>query len=163
MTSRMELAGGCFRARPSAWHAWSMVTPDEVLRVSRSLSVPASELSWRFTASGGPGGQHANRSNTRVELVFDIAASPSLGPRQRARLVERYGPVLRVVASGERSQARNREAALERLKARLADGLRVARPRTATKPTVSAKARRLDAKRRRSLLKQQRAAPTTDS
>ena len=137
-----------------------MATTGDVLHVSRSLSIPLPELSWRFTASGGPGGQHANRSNTRVELVFDIAGSPSLGPRQRARLVERYGPTLRVVASGERSQTRNREAALDRLRDRLADGLRVERPRTATKPTKAAKERRLEAKRRRSRLKQDRASIT---
>jgi ribosome-associated protein len=139
-----------------------MAATDDVLRVSRSLSVPVSELTWRFTASGGPGGQHANRSNTRVELVFDIAGSPSLGPRQRSRLLERYGPALRVVASGERSQARNRAAALERLRDRLADGLRVERTRTATAPSRASKERRLEAKRHRSRLKQQR-APVTDS
>ena len=137
-----------------------MATTGDVLRVSRSLSVPLSELTWRFTASGGPGGQHANRSNTRAELVFDIAGSPSLGPRQRSRLLERYGPSLRVVASGERSQARNRDAALDRLRDRLAEGLRVERPRTATKPTRAAKERRLEAKRRRSRLKQDRASIT---
>ena len=139
-----------------------MATTGDVLRVSRSLSIPLGELTWRFTASGGPGGQHANRSNTRVELVFDIAGSPSLGPRQRSRLLERYGPALRVVASGERSQTRNRAAALERLQARLADGLRVERARTATAPSRGAKERRLEAKRHRSRLKQQR-APITDS
>src|ERR1700736_2097365 len=99
----------------------------EVLRVSRGLAIPVDELSWRFSSSGGPGGQHANTSNTRVELLFDVAGSPSLGPRQRARLLEKLGPVVRVVASDERSQARNRELALERLAERLAGALRVAR------------------------------------
>src|SRR5947209_3177719 len=81
-----------------------------------SCSIPLSELEWRFTPSGGPGGQHANRSNTRVEVRFDVATSPSLGERQRARLLERLGPTVRVVADDERSQARNRALALERLR-----------------------------------------------
>src|SRR6516225_3463166 len=104
---------------------------EDVLRVTRSLSVPLSELSWRFSASGGPGGQHANTSNTRAEVRFDVATSPSLGPRQRARLLDRLGPEVRVVASDERSQARNRALALERLAFRLADALRVEPTRTA--------------------------------
>ena len=91
------------------------------LVVSRSCRIPLDELEWRFSASGGPGGQHANTSNTKAEVRFDVATSPSLGPRQRARLLERLGPVVRVVASDERSQARNRDLALERLAARLAD------------------------------------------
>src|SRR5436305_13202332 len=99
----------------------------EGLRVSRGCIIPVDELEWKFAASGGPGGQHANTSNTRVELRFDIASSSALGPRQRARLVERLGPVVRVVASDERSQARNRTLALERLRSRLAEGLRVER------------------------------------
>src|SRR5438093_10051070 len=102
-----------------------MVEDRHGLRVTRSLSVPADELEWRFTGSGGPGGQHANTSNTRVEVRFDVAQSPSLGPRQRARLLERLGPLVRVVASDERSQLRNRELARERLRAKLAEGLRV--------------------------------------
>jgi ribosome-associated protein len=81
------------------------------LIVSRSCRIPLDELEWRFSASGGPGGQHANTSNTRAEVRFDVAGSPSLGPRQRARLLERVGPTVRVVASDERSQARNRELA----------------------------------------------------
>jgi ribosome-associated protein len=129
---------------------------EDVLRVTRSLSVPLSELSWRFSASGGPGGQHANTSNTRAEVRFDVATSPSLGPRQRARLLDRLGPEVRVVASDERSQARNRALALERLAFRLADALRVEPTRTATKPTRASQRRRVDAKRRRSETKQLR-------
>lgn len=121
--------------------------PDE-LRITRSLAIPLSELEWRFSASGGPGGQHANTANTRVEVVFDVAASPSLGPRQRARIVERLGPVVRVVASNRRSQARNRDAALQRLAERLAGALKVDPARVATRPSRSADRRRLDAKRR---------------
>ncbi|MGH9151494.1 MAG: aminoacyl-tRNA hydrolase, partial [Acidimicrobiales bacterium] len=99
------------------------------LRVTSSLTIPLEELEWRFSRSGGPGGQHANTADTRVEVRFDVAGSASLGPRQRARLVERLGPSVRVVASDSRSQARNRELALERLRSRLAEGLRVEPPR----------------------------------
>jgi ribosome-associated protein len=127
-----------------------------MLRVSRSLAVPLDELSWRFSASGGPGGQHANTSNTRAEVRFDVAASPSLGPRQRARLLERLGPELRVVAADERSQARNRALALDRLRRRLAEGLRTETPRRATRPTVSSQRRRVQAKRRRGEVKRGR-------
>ncbi|MGH9074304.1 MAG: peptide chain release factor-like protein, partial [Acidimicrobiales bacterium] len=108
---------------------------DGLLRVTRSCSVRLSELEWRYTTSGGPGGQHANRSETRVEVRLDVAASPSLGPRQRARLIERLGPTVRAVAADSRSQAQNRALALERLRARLADGLRVERPRRPTVPS----------------------------
>jgi ribosome-associated protein len=139
-----------------------MATAGEQLRVTRSLTIPVAELTWRFSASGGPGGQHANTANTRVEVLFDIAGSPSLGPRQRARLLARFGPVLRVVAKGERSQARNRAAALDRLATRLAAGLRVDAPRQATAPTAGSKERRLEAKRRRSLTKRRRRAPVDD-
>ncbi|HZN15169.1 MAG TPA: peptide chain release factor-like protein, partial [Acidimicrobiales bacterium] len=81
---------------------------DTELHVSRTCTIRMAELEWRFTASGGPGGQHANTANTRVELVFDVANSPSLGPRQRDRLLTKLGPTVRIVASDERSQARNR-------------------------------------------------------
>jgi ribosome-associated protein len=130
-----------------------------MLVVSRSCRIPIDELEWRFTGSGGPGGQHANTSNTRVELRFDIAGSPSLGPRQRARLIEKLGPTLRVVASDERSQTRNRALALERLRERLADALHVEPPRHATRPTRAAKKRRLDEKRHRSDVKRTRRSP----
>jgi len=134
----------------------------EVLRVSRSCAIPYSELAWHFTASGGPGGQHANTANTRVEVRFDVAGSPSLGPRQRARLLERYGPVIRVVASDRRSQLRNRELAVERLRGRIADGLRVEVPRHATAPSSGAKRRRVEAKRRRGETKASRRRPRRD-
>lgn len=134
----------------------------DYLRVNGSLRIPMGELEWRFTPSGGPGGQHANTSNTRVELRFDVAASPALGPRQRARLLERLGPTVRVVASDERSQARNRQLALERLRTRLAEALRVERPRTATRPTKGAKERRLEAKRQHSERKRLRSGPSTE-
>ncbi|MDQ1565559.1 MAG: ribosome-associated protein [Actinomycetota bacterium] len=127
-----------------------------VFRVTPTCVLRMDELDWRFSASGGPGGQHVNTANTRAEVRFDIAGSPSLGPRQRARLLERLGPEVRVVASDERSQLRNRELALERLRSRLADALRVEKPRRATKPTRAAKQRRLEDKRHRSETKRRR-------
>jgi len=127
-----------------------------VLRVTPTCVVRMDELDWRFSASGGPGGQHVNTANTRAEVRFDIASSPSLGPRQRARLLERFGPEVRVVASDERSQLRNRELALERLRSRLAEGLRIETPRRPTKPTKAAKERRLEDKRHRSETKRRR-------
>ena len=126
------------------------------LHVSRSLRIPLAELAWRFSRSGGPGGQHANTSDTRAEVVFDVAGSPSLGPRQRARLLERFGPEVRVAASDERSQVRNRAIALERLADRLRAALEIQAPRRATRPSRAAGARRMDAKRRRSETKRLR-------
>lgn len=134
-----------------------------MLRVSRSCAIPLGELDWRFTASGGPGGQHANRSNTKVELRFDVAESPSLGPRQRERLLAKLGPVVRIVVDDERSQTRNRTLALERLRSRIADALHVDKPRRPTKPSKSAEQRRIDAKRRRSGTKRDRAWRPDDS
>lgn len=127
-----------------------------VLRVTPTCVIRMDELDWRFSASGGPGGQHVNTANTRAEVRFDIAGSPSLGPRQRARLLERLGPDVRVVASDERSQLRNRELALERLRSRLAEALRVETPRRPTKPTTAAREKRLEAKRHRSETKRRR-------
>jgi ribosome-associated protein len=127
-----------------------------VLRVGSSLVIPLEELTWRFSRSGGPGGQHANTADTRVEVRFDIEGSPSLGPRQRARLLERLGADVRVVAADERSQARNRALALERLAARLAEALKVETPRRPTRPTKGSKLRRVEAKRQRSETKRLR-------
>ena len=127
-----------------------------------SCVIPLDELEWQTSRSGGPGGQHANTSDTRVEVRFDVARSPALGPRQRARLLEKLGPVVRATAADSRSQARNREIALERLRTRLAEGLRIERPRRATKPTKAARARRLDAKRRQSARKRDRRPPRPD-
>jgi ribosome-associated protein len=132
------------------------------LRVTRSLSIPLDELEWRFTGAGGPGGQHANTANTRVELRFDVARSPSLTDRQRSRLLERTGPSVRVVVSEERSQARNRQLALDRLRTRLADALSVRRARRPTTPTASSREERLAAKRRRSRVKRLRAGREVD-
>lgn len=119
-------------------------------------TVPASEVTWRFSPSGGPGGQHANRSSTRVEAVIDLAEAGSMPPETRRRLVERYGPDLRVVVDDTRSQARNRDIALDRLEQRLRDGLAAAEPRRPTRPSGRARRRRLDLKRRRSETKRAR-------
>ncbi|HVM64958.1 MAG TPA: alternative ribosome rescue aminoacyl-tRNA hydrolase ArfB [Acidimicrobiales bacterium] len=128
------------------------------LRVTPGLRVPAGELVWRFTGSGGPGGQHANTANTRVELTWDVATSSAPGPRQRAVLLERLGPTVRVVVSTERSQARNREIALERLRARVAGALRARPVRRPTRPTRASQERRLEEKRRRAARKRERGA-----
>jgi ribosome-associated protein len=132
------------------------------LRVNRHRSIPMAELEWSFTASGGPGGQHANTSNTRAEVRFDIVASEAFPPHERDRLVERLGPIVRVAASDERSQYRNRELALERLARRIADALRIDRPRVATRPTRGSKERRLVDKRLRSETKAGRQRPNRD-
>jgi len=132
---------------------WLEVTPD--------CSVDIAEIAVRFSPSGGPGGQHANKASTRVELRFDIAGSPSLTDHQRARLLERLGDEVRVVADDERSQLRNRTLALERLRHRLAAGLREERRRRPTRPSRAARARRLDAKRRQGERKRDRRPPST--
>jgi ribosome-associated protein len=118
-----------------------------------------SEVTWRATTSGGPGGQHANRTLSRVEVQFEVNASTVLGPRQRARLMERYGPFVRASASDSRSQARNRQLALERLGEKLAEGLRVDPARRPTRPTKGSQVRRVEAKRRRSDIKRNRRSP----
>jgi ribosome-associated protein len=129
------------------------------IRVTRSVSIPAAEIRFRASRSSGPGGQHANTAETRVEAVFDVTASEALTERQKQRVVARAGAVLRAVAQDERSQARNRELAAERLVAKLRDALRVERRRVPTRPTKASVERRLGAKRRRSAVKRRRAAP----
>jgi ribosome-associated protein len=138
------------------------VAGEETLHVRRGLDLPLAEIAWRATTSGGPGGQHANRTLSRVEVQFDVAASPTLGPRQRARLLERLGPVVRASASESRSQARNRERALERLAAKLDGALRVEPARRPTKPTKRAQERRVESKRRHGEVKRQRRRPRAD-
>jgi ribosome-associated protein len=137
--------------------------PPRWLRVSPSCRIALSEVVVRASRSGGPGGQHANTSDTAVEVSFDVAASRSLGPRQRARLLARLGPVVRARAADTRSQARNRELALERLATRLAAALRATRPRRETKPPPRARRSRLDAKRRRAEVKRGRTRPGPDA
>jgi ribosome-associated protein len=132
------------------------------LRVTRSCVIPPDELEWRFSGSGGPGGQHANTANTRVELLFDVGASEALGPRQRARLLERLGPKVRVVASDRRSQLQNRELALERLRERLAGALHIEPPRVATRPSRASQRARVENKRKHGERKRARRAPGID-
>lgn len=131
----------------------------ESIRVTRTVSIPRTEVELRFSRSSGPGGQHAQKSDTRVEAVFDVEASSALSDAQKRRVVARVGPVVRAVAQDERSQWRNRELALERLAEALREALRVRRPRRATKPTKAAVERRLEQKRRRGETKRMRKPP----
>jgi ribosome-associated protein len=131
----------------------------DAIRVTGSLALPMSEIELRFSRSSGPGGQHAQRSETRVEAVFDVDASATLTPAQKARVLERAGPVVRAIAQDERSQARNRELALERVAAQLREALKVRRPRRPTTPTAGSRERRLDEKRRRGATKRLRQPP----
>ena len=130
--------------------------PDSPLRVSPTLTIPGTELGWKFTASGGPGGQHANTANTRVELTFDVGRSEALDDAQRARLRAKLGDEVRVVVTDQRSQARNRAIARERLQETLAAALVVPRRRVPTRPGRAAAARRVDAKQQRGQLKRLR-------
>src|SRR5437899_11337282 len=122
----------------------------ESIRVTRSVSIPRSEIELRFSRSSGPGGQHAQKTESRVEALFDVERSSALTPTQKRRVVARAGPVLRAIAQDERSQWRNRELATERLVEALRNALRVRRRRRATKPSRAAVERRLEKKRRRS-------------
>jgi ribosome-associated protein len=131
----------------------------ESIRVTRSVSIPLSEIELRFSRSSGPGGQHAQKSETRVEARFDVEASEALTARQKRRVVRRAGPLLRAIAQDERSQARNRELAVERVAEALREALRVERRRRPTKPTAASIERRLEGKRRRSKLKRLRRPP----
>ena len=117
--------------------------------MTRSVVVPRSEIELRTSRSSGPGGQHAQKSETRVEAVFDVEASSALSDAQKRRVLAKAGPVLRAVAQDERSQLRNRELATERVVATLREALHVPRKRVATKPPVASRERRLDDKRRR--------------
>jgi ribosome-associated protein len=139
--------------------------PDSVLEITPSLRIPLAELDYQASRSGGPGGQHVNTSSTRIEVWWDIAASPSLTPEQRSQLLERLGPRLdssgrlRLVSSTSRSQLRNREDVTERLREVVAAALAVRKKRKPTKPSRAAKAARLEAKRRRAALKRHRKGP----
>ena len=132
----------------------------ESIQVTKTVAIPVSEIELRFSRSSGPGGQHAQKTETRVEATFDVETSEALSSVQKARVLRRAGPVLRAVAQDERSQARNRELALERLAASLREALRVERPRRPTRPTPAARKRRLEEKRRRGETKQLRRRPT---
>ena len=124
--------------------------------MTRSVSIPRSEIDLRFSRSSGPGGQHAQKSDTRVEATFDVGTSAALSEAQKRRVIAKAGPVLRAVAQDERSQWRNRELATERLVETLREALRVPRKRKPTKPSKAAKERRLEAKRRRGQVKRLR-------
>jgi ribosome-associated protein len=130
--------------------------------VNPELALPLSEVELRTSRSSGPGGQHANVTASRVEAVFDVDESTSLTDPQRKRLRTRYGDRVTAVAQDARSQARNRELALERLREKLAAGLVVPKRRRPTRPGKAAKERRLDTKRRRSERKAARRRPSIE-
>ena len=127
--------------------------------VTRSVVLPRSEIELRFSRSSGPGGQHANTAETRVEAVLDVEATTALTEAQRRRVLAKAGPVLRAIAQDERSQLRNRELAVERLVQQLREALRVERKRVPTKPSAAARERRLEGKKRRSATKKLRRPP----
>jgi ribosome-associated protein len=135
----------------------------ERLRIARDVELPLSEIELRASRSSGPGGQHANVTASRMEAVFDVEASQALDDELKRRIRARLGPVVRATAQDTRSQARNRELALERLASRLASALVVQRPRRQTKPSRAARRRRLDAKRRRGEVKRDRRRPDPES
>jgi ribosome-associated protein len=129
------------------------------IRVTRSVVLPLADVELRFSRSSGPGGQHANTSETRVEATLDVEATSALTDAQKRRVVAKAGPVLRAVAQDERSQLRNRELAVERLVEQLRQALKVQRRRVATKPTAASRERRLESKKRRSQTKRLRRPP----
>jgi ribosome-associated protein len=135
------------------------MTGSESIRVTRSVVLPLAEILLRTSRSSGPGGQHAQKSETRVEAVFEVEASNALSDAQKRRVVAKAGPVLRAVAQDERSQLRNRELAIERLVESLREALKVPRRRVATKPTKASRERRLESKKRRSQVKRLRGSP----
>jgi ribosome-associated protein len=132
------------------------------LVVNRGLSIPLAEIELRASRSSGPGGQHANKTESRIEAVYDVSKSATPTDSQRAKIVKRYGAVVRAVAQDERSQLRNRELALTRLGMRIADALVVRRNRVATKPSRAARQKRITAKRARSQVKSARRKPSGD-
>ena len=131
----------------------------ESIRVTRSVLLPVEEIEIRVSRSSGPGGQHAQKSSTRVEALLDVEASSALSERQKRRVIERAGPVLRAVAQDERSQLRNRELATERLVEKLREALAVPRRRVPTAPTSAGRERRLAQTRWRGEVKRLRRAP----
>lgn len=135
---------------------------DDRLHVTRDLALPLTEVVLRASRSSGPGGQHANVTASRIEAIFDVEASETLTPWQKERIRARWGPRVTAIAQDARSQARNRELALERLRARLAAALVVQRPRTPTRPTRASRRRRVEGKRRQSQRKQGRQRPNAD-
>jgi ribosome-associated protein len=138
------------------------VIPPESIQVTSKLAIPLGEVELRYSRSSGPGGQHAQKTETRVEAVFDVEASATLSNAQKERLIRQAGPVLRAIAQDERSQTRNRDLALERLAGAIRAGLRVPRKRRATKPTAAARERRLEEKKQRGATKRLRRSPGQD-
>ena len=134
----------------------------ESIRVTRSVLLPVSEIELRVSRSSGPGGQHAQKSSTRVEALFEVESSSALTETQKRRVLTKAGPTLRAVAQDERSQARNRELAIERLVDKLHAALAVPRRRVATAPSTAARERRLERKRRRARTKTLRKPPTSE-
>jgi ribosome-associated protein len=135
---------------------------EDPMPLGRHTSIPLREVTIRTSRSSGPGGQHANVTDSRVEASFDVAASSALTDDQKRRVIARLGPRVVAVAQDARSQSRNRELALERLRGRLASALAVRRPRHPTRPTQAAVTRRLDAKRRQAQRKRRRQPPGTE-
>jgi ribosome-associated protein len=138
------------------------VNADGSLFIRSRLTIPFSEIELRVTTSGGPGGQHANRSLTRVVVSFHVNTSEALSETERGLLIEKVGTVVRSSASRYRSQAQNKSAALEQLALKIATGLTRQAPRKATKPTKSSKVRRVDEKKARSRVKENRRRPVSD-
>jgi ribosome-associated protein len=132
------------------------------VKVARGVDIPLEEIELRASRSSGPGGQHANVTASRIEAVFDVAASRSLSDEQKRRVMARCGPRVTAVAQDARGQSRNRELALERLRERLATALHVPRSRRATKPTKASRERRLESKRRAGERKATRRRPPAD-
>jgi len=132
------------------------------ITIRSSLVIPDAELTERFSASGGPGGQHANKAATRVELTWSIEGSEAISESQRRTLLDHFGPILRVVVDDERSQLRNREIAEERLAARVRTALTPEKPRRATRPSRNSQRRRVEKKRQKSRIKKLRQRPSRD-
>ncbi len=126
-------------------------------------AIPLREVELRASRSSGPGGQHANTTASRIEAVFDVTASQSLSPEQKRRVIARLGPRVVAIAQDSRSQAQNRELALQRLAQRLAGALTVLRPRTPTRPSKGSVKRRQEAKRHQSQRKRDRRRPGEES
>jgi ribosome-associated protein len=133
---------------------------EDPMRVGHHAEIPLGEITIRSSRSSGPGGQHANTTSSRIEVVFDVEASAALSEEQKQRIISRCGPRVVAIAQDTRNQTRNRELALQRLQRRLESALHVSRPRTATRPTKASKRRRLEAKLHQAERKRQRRRPS---
>ena len=155
----LVLRGPAHPPRPAGAGRGGALAVTDHLRVNSRLAIPLSEVDLRASRSSGPGGQHANVTASRIEAVFDVEASASLSSAQRARLRQRHGRQVLAVAQDARSQARNRQLALERLRAKLREALATPKPRRKTRPTRAARERRREQKRRTSARKHERRRP----